>query len=158
MSEISEMPAAHAAGEQTFRLIYRSRSTIPAGTKDAELAQILRKSRANNKGRGITGALLMYDEWFAQVLEGPEAAVRQLYDCIKTDPRHDSVSVPEERQVPARAFARWAMADVGEHGEADIPMLATTTGLAEGGAWKTATPEQNEVLDVLRDQTRGYGR
>jgi hypothetical protein len=30
--------------------------------------------------------------------------------------------------------------------------------VVDGGAWKTATPAQEEVLVKLRDLTRGYGR
>ncbi len=100
----------------------------------------------------------MYDNWFAQVLEGPQEAVERLYDRIKIDPRHDTLDVREAHQVETRAFARWAMANVGEHGEVDIPLTTTAAGIVEGGVRKTATPEQEQVLGILRDLTRGYGR
>ena len=100
----------------------------------------------------------MYEGWFAQVLEGSKEHVRQLFDRIKADPRHDAVVVHEEGEVASPVFARWAMADVSEHGEPDVPLIATATGVVDGGAWKTATPEQEDVLTKLRDLTRGYGR
>jgi hypothetical protein len=84
--------------------------------------------------------------------------VQQLFDRIRVDPRHDAVVVHEEGPVAGAVFARWAMADVSEHGQPDVPLIATATGVVDGGAWKTATPEQDEVLTKLRDLTRGYGR
>lgn len=158
MSQATDVRAVAATKEGSYRLIYRSHSRIPTSADREELGKILRSSRANNAQRGVTGALLMYDGWFAQVLEGSREQVRQLFDRIKADPRHDAVVVHDEGEVEAPVFARWAMADVSEHGEADVPLIATATGVVDGGAWKTATPAQEEVLVKLRDLTRGYGR
>jgi hypothetical protein len=157
VAEASNVPVAETAREPAFRLIYRSHSRIPEAESRRALADILRQARANNASTGVTGALLMYDTWFAQVLEGPEAAVRDLYARISVDPRHDALEVREARPVNTRAFARWAMAMIGEHGEADIPLVAGASGVSEGAAWKP-TEEQESVLVVLRDMTRGYGR
>ncbi len=143
--------------ETIFRLIYRSHSRIPEATESAELGRILRSARVYNAAQGLTGALLLYDRWFAQVLEGPREAVLTLFDHIRTDPRHDAIEVREETKIPARSFARWAMAYVGEHNEPDVPMTATRDGVAEGAPW-TPSPEQDGVLSVLRQLTRGYGR
>ena len=49
------------------------------------------------------------------------------------------------------------MAKVGEHGEPDIPLIATKNGVAEAAA-RGSTPEQERVLNLMRDSTRGYGR
>ena len=106
---------------------------------------------------GITGALMLYDDWFAQVLEGPQAAVEALYAKIKVDKRHDSVRLNEAGPTTKRLFGKWAMAVVAEHHEPDLPMVATTGGLAQGAPWKV-TLEQEAILTRLRDLTRGYGR
>lgn len=140
-----------------FRLIYRSRSLIPAASHDAEFGNILRSARSNNASKDITGALLSYDNWFAQALEGEESAVRGLFAHICKDKRHDTVEVYEEGPVASRVFSRWAMAIVGEHGEHDIPLVATAKGIAEG-AEHHSTPDQERVLGLMRDATRGYGR
>ncbi len=158
MSEATDVRPVAPTAERSYRLIYRSHSRIPTTTDREELGNILRTSRANNVHRGVTGALLMYESWFAQVLEGSREQVRQLFDRIKVDPRHEAVTVYEEGEVEAPVFARWAMADVSEHGEPDVPLIATATGVVDGGAWKSSTPEQEEVLVKLRDLTRGYGR
>ena len=157
---LAESAAAVAKAVQSapvFRLIYRSHSAIPAAGFDAELGNILRKARANNTARGITGALLVYDDWFAQTLEGDEAAVRGLFNTISADKRHASVELREEGMAPARVFSRWAMAMVSEHGTPDIPLAATATGTTEA-APRGTTADQERILGMMRDATRGYGR
>ena len=140
-----------------YRLIYRSRSCMEAASADAELARIFNVARASNKAAGITGALMMNDSWFAQVLEGPEDKVRTLFEHIKADTRHEAVELRSQGIVPDRAFGRWAMAEVQDQGERDLPMLATANGLSEGAPW-TVTPAQTPVLAELRLLTRGYGK
>ncbi|MGB3242980.1 MAG: BLUF domain-containing protein [Sulfitobacter sp.] len=143
-----------------YRLIYRSHSLMPPadkpGGKDG-LADILRVARSKNARLAVTGALMLYDDWFAQVLEGPKDAVETLFARIRTDPRHESVRLDQAQDAPKRLFAKWAMAVVAEHHEPDAPMVATTGGLAQGAPWKVSL-EQETVLTRLRDLTRGYGR
>jgi Sensors of blue-light using FAD len=159
---VSQTDIAHSVSKtavpvMVFRLIYRSKSLIPAERLDEELGSILRAARHKNAERGITGALLLYDDWFAQTLEGDEGAVRAIYQHIAKDKRHTSVQLREEGVTGARVFSRWAMAMVGEHGSPDIPLTATASGTTEAGARHTTT-EQERILDIMRDATRGYGR
>ena len=109
-------PTPNRPGESTFRLMYRSRNLVPQDQRKLELGHLFSEARSNNKKQGITGALLLSEDWFVQVLEGDEDAVRALFSRIERDARHDSVAVLEAGQVPARVFARWAMAKVAEHG------------------------------------------
>ena len=159
MSATQTAPADRraAAPEAPFRLIYRSRSLAPAADQDRGLGDILRVARTNNARLGVTGALLVYDNWFAQTLEGPEATVRALFERIRRDPRHDTVEVRGEGLVAERVFARWAMARVAEHGEPDIALMATPSGVSPGAARKSSS-DQERILDMMRDATRGYGR
>lgn len=151
-------PLAGSATEPCYRLIYRSHSLLPDGGKDqAALAAIMKQSRTGNADKGITGALMLYDDWFAQVLEGPQAAVEALYARIKADARHDGVWLNEAGPTPKRLFGKWAMAVVAEYHQPDRPMVVTTGGLAQGAPWKV-TLEQEAILTRLRDLTRGYGR
>jgi hypothetical protein len=156
MSTETKIAEPAATTGPCYRLIYRSHSLLPA-SDDAALAEILKVARAKNASLGITGALMLYDDWFAQVLEGPQVAVESLYARIKTDPRHDAARLTEAGPVPKRQFAKWAMAVVAEHHEPDMPMVATTGGLAQGAPWRVSL-EQEAILTRLRDLTRGYGR
>ncbi len=152
---------ATARTELCFRLIYRSRSLLADSIDGVEqgLSEILRVSRINNRSRGVTGALVLYEykNLFAQALEGPEHEVQSLFDLIKSDPRHENVEVSEAEPVPDRLFRRWAMALVAEHGQPDAPLIATEGGVSEAAPWRV-TPNQERVLTQLRNLTRSYGR
>ena len=157
MANIETSERAQAVAEPLHVLVYRSHSLVPKADTDAELAHILRSARANNAALGITGALMFYENWFAQVLEGPQAAVRALYETIKADPRHNGVELLHEGGAAHRAFERWAMAHVGEHGDPDIPLMAVGDHVAPAGAWRT-NAAQEALLGQLRQATRGYGK
>jgi hypothetical protein len=146
-------PAPTPSPESTFRLIYRSRNKISADQRKAELGRLFTTARSNNKRQHITGALLIQGDWFAQVLEGNEAAVRALFADIKTDPRHEDVSVIESGPAGSRMFARWAMARVSADGQPDIPLIAHVDGISPA-AGRGTTPDQEAILDIMRRATR----
>jgi Sensors of blue-light using FAD len=152
----TDIRVKEAATQACYRLVYRSHSLLGA-TNEAGLADILKTARHKNADLGVTGALMLYDDWFAQVLEGPQAVVEALYARIKADTRHDGIRLTEAGPAPKRLFGKWAMAVVAEHHEPDMPMVATTGGLAQGAPWKVSL-EQEAILTRLRDLTRGYGR
>ena len=157
VANIDTSEARPVAAQPLHVLLYRSHSLVPKADTDAELARILRGARANNAALGVTGALMLYDNWFAQVLEGPTGAVRALYGKIKLDPRHNGVELMHEGGAAQRAFERWAMAHVGEHGDPDIPLMAVGDHVAPAAAWRT-NDAQEALLGQLRQATRGYGR
>ena len=156
MSTDANLKEHPTATDACYRLIYRSHSKL-AASDEAGLADILRVARTNNAALGVTGALMLYDDWFAQVLEGPQAVVENLYAKIRQDSRHDAIRLNEAGPAPRRLFGKWAMAVVAEHHEPDMPLVATTGGLAQGAPWRV-TLEQEAILTRLRDMTRGYGR
>jgi hypothetical protein len=139
--------------DRVFRLIYRSRSTIPEPDRKVTLGKIFSQARSNNKGQHITGALLVSGDWFAQVLEGDEPLVRELYAKIGDDKRHDHVTLLETRAVTNRIFARWAMARVSPDGETDIPLIAHVDGISPAAGHRI-TPEQESVLSFMREATK----
>jgi hypothetical protein len=140
--------------ESTFRLMYRSRNKIPPDERQTELGTLFSAARSNNKKLQITGALLIYGDWFAQVLEGAEAPARALFSTIEQDPRHEDISVIQSGLAGDRVFSRWAMARVSVEGEPDIRLIAHTDGIAPAMS-RATTPEQDAVLDVMRAATRG---
>ena len=132
------------------RLVYRSHSRIGPGDRPEALADIFRVARSNNEAAGVTGALLITDHWFVQALEGEPATVQSLYERIRGDRRHENVTLIEKRDVTARVFSRWAMAQVSARGQADIPLEATE-GQLRTVAGVPLTREQTAVLKVMRD-------
>lgn len=101
--------------EMLHRLVYYSRNRM-AGEPE-QLAQaitaILAASRINNARVGVTGALMFNAGCFAQVLEGPQAAVENVFERIQQDERHGDVSLLAFQPVEARAFEAWSMGFVG---------------------------------------------
>ena len=136
-----------------FHLVYRSRNLIPTDDRKTELGRLFSNARANNKRRAVTGALLCSGETFVQVLEGDETEVRGVFDRIAADDRHDDLAVLETGPIDARVFSRWAMAEVGEDGGADIPLIAHRDGISPAAGRRT-TSEQERVLDVMRQAAR----
>ncbi len=97
------------------RLVYYSRNRVAgaADTVDATIRGILAASRTNNARVGVTGALMFNAGCFAQVLEGPGAAVEATFERIQQDERHGDVSLLAFEPVAARLFTDWSMAYVG---------------------------------------------
>jgi hypothetical protein len=92
------------------RLMYVSRA-VPALDHE-ELLAIVRRSRADNPGLGITGVLCYSGGIFLQVLEGGRSAVNRLYQRIVADPRHTQVELLAYEEIAERRFAGWAMGQV----------------------------------------------
>ena len=155
MADAAPTPGTPDSGPGSiFRLMYRSRNKIPVEQRQAELGTLFSIARSNNKKQQITGALLIYGDWFAQVLEGAEGPVRALFATIEADPRHENISVIQSGTGGDRLFSRWAMARVSEDGEPDIRLIAHADGIAPAMSRGTS-PEQEAVLDIMRAATRG---
>lgn len=78
--------------------------------KETELETLLAKARERNGQLGITGLLLYRDGNFMQLLEGPEAAVREVYAAIEKDDRHHQVIMLASDHDAEREFSEWTMA------------------------------------------------
>jgi Sensors of blue-light using FAD len=135
-----------------FRLIYSSHSRIDTDKAPTELGEIFATARRNNRELGVTGALVVADDWFAQTLEGEESVVRKLYERIATDDRHEEVTLLQATNVEDRTFGRWAMARVSEDGGPDIRLMSNAKAgrIVEAGADHHISPEQESVLAFMR--------
>ena len=135
-----------------FRLVYRSQLTIPPESRGEEIAEILEQSRRKNVSRSITGALLIWQDYVVQTLEGEEDVVRGLYEKIAVDPRHEAVTLLEGQNVDERSFAKWSMARISDMDQPNgIPMLSNNVD--EIG--QTPEPERREADPVIIAM-RGY--
>jgi hypothetical protein len=84
------------------RLIYVSRAAPGVGAREAY--DIIRTAHNRNSQTGLTGALLLADQYFIQVLEGPVNALRARFAVIAVDPRHTDVDVRLSVPVTTRCF------------------------------------------------------
>ena len=139
-------------GEQVFRLVYRSRTAMGGENRPAELEEIFEVSRRKNHDLGLSGALLVWQDTFVQVLEGDEARVRDLYATIASDQRHERVETLDEGVVSARAFGQWAMAHVSDEEGADLPAARGTEAPDPPHAIpRIEDRRQQMLLDLMRE-------
>lgn len=93
-----------------WRLSYISVAVAPAEGIDAVIAEIVAVAQGVNAALDITGVLTFKDGRFAQVLEGPEDALRTLMAAILRDARHHSVKVIADGPIELRRYSDWRMA------------------------------------------------
>jgi methanogenic corrinoid protein MtbC1 len=86
-------------------LTYQSRALSPPSP--SELEQLVAQARSRNRSLGVTGMLLYQNGRFLQTLEGPPAALRQVWESIRRDPRHGEIEVLSDQTIPSRLFADW---------------------------------------------------
>jgi len=91
-------------------------STRCAGAEDGatDVRDIVAVSRPRNASLEVTGALVATPTCFAQILEGPEAALAELMASIRDDPRHRDIRLVDLGGRAKRDFAGWSLAYSGE--------------------------------------------
>ena len=91
-----------------LQLVYVS---SPFGFDEATLDSILVDARRCNPRDGITGSLLVREDIFLQLLEGPASAVDAAFSRIRRDERHCQVQLLVRRESTERLFPEWSMRD-----------------------------------------------
>lgn len=93
---------------QLHRLLYVSQAHVdPCGP---EPRRILEGATQRNAELGITGLLCFSGDHFAQVLEGPAAALEEVMTSIRADGRHKPLREWPARPVDdGRWFPGWSM-------------------------------------------------
>ena len=89
-------------------LIYLSRATEPFS--DHDLETLLAQARRNNSAQHITGALVYGNGQFAQIIEGEQRVLEDLYNRLLLDPRHSQVTKFADKAIATRSFGEWSMA------------------------------------------------
>jgi len=96
--------------KRIYRTSYFSNIAIPLEIRANEISTIVSAARIHNKQQRITGALSHVKNYFIQVLEGPEASVRETLRRIVDDPRHNNVRIYQEGFFNSRLFSDWSLA------------------------------------------------
>ena len=109
------------------RLAYVSTSLLADDPNERrQIADILLSSRRNEESE-VTGALLVTDHRFAQVLEGERQAVEAVYERIVRDPRHKDIVLILYESIEVRRFPDWAMAYIGPSQSAEEAVARVTS-------------------------------
>ena len=111
-------------------IAYVSDVAISKETLDAEIDEIVRVAKRENKQRHITGVLFHVDGKFLQVIEGDERELRILMKNIESDKRHVNLAYIIDTPVTTRGFKKWNM-DVFRLGRGQIFDAATLEGLTD---------------------------
>jgi Sensors of blue-light using FAD len=90
-----------------FALTYLSKAT--RDLLPEELDAILLQARLFNAAEQVTGVLLYGEECFFQLLEGPEASVRKVFDRISAARAHTDIRVLSQGSIAGRFFESWHM-------------------------------------------------
>jgi hypothetical protein len=94
-------------------IFYVSQKTVAWPDDGPDVEAITAVATSRNAILGVTGALISTDHFFAQILEGPEAAVDDVMASILRDARHRSVKVLADGEYEERWFAEWSLAFAG---------------------------------------------
>jgi len=73
------------------------------------IKDILLFSDENNKNKNVTGILFGHSMNFLQVLEGDKAVIKNLYEHIAKDERHQNIILLEFVPITERKFSDWSM-------------------------------------------------
>ncbi len=134
--------------EPVLRLMYVSRAA--PGLHEADFFSILRAASTRNAENMVTGALCLDGDFFGQILEGPEPAVRETFERIEQDPRHQEPVILLEESAQHRLYGGWAMK--GIHGDNAITAadeLAARLALAQREDSRELT---RRWLELLQEQ------
>ncbi|MGJ8592935.1 MAG: BLUF domain-containing protein [Aquaticitalea sp.] len=91
-----------------YQLNYHSKAINGLNLKDLE--NILETAVTTNATKQITGCLIYHDDSFVQILEGRKEDVLEVYENIKSDPRHHTLIILSQNEVKVRFFEDWNMA------------------------------------------------
>nr|WP_314433464.1 BLUF domain-containing protein [uncultured Brevundimonas sp.] len=90
------------------RLIYNSQATQDFPSLSS-ISAILAISDQNNRRDNVTGALVLADGAFLQVLEGGGLDIQRTLERLLNDPRHTDLKVLNRQPIDFRDFKDWGM-------------------------------------------------
>lgn len=105
---------------------------------------------ARNSSLGITGALVVTPEFFAERLEGPEKSVKSVMASVHADPRHHDLRIVGQTDIALPRFHNWRMLrfngeSAGEGGIADV------IAAAHDQADPSSVRRLERLIDALAD-------
>jgi CheY-like chemotaxis protein len=144
-AELSKAGGAHQNGPMRA-LLYVSRSRLGPDESQSEVQRIVATARERNEPVGITGALVFTHTHFAQFLEGPEAAIDELMERLREDPRHQDVRIVHTPSFSRRLFSDWSMA----YGGSSVYVSQLVRNAADAGR---AASDADKVIRLMREFT-----
>jgi hypothetical protein len=133
---------------QLSRLVYTSSHN---GVSAEVIDRILQKSRANNVRDLITGALIVCDRHFMQLIEGSRSEIGKCFMRIMQDRRHYDIQVISCGDVSLRLFQEWNMHLI----RASKIKREIMTSYMIDGSFKPGLMSEFAIEDLCRTLARG---
>ncbi len=130
------------------RVIYWSRAV---GDPCLIARRIAPASVNNNKREGITGVLLVLDDGFLQVIEGPAPAISLTMARITADVRHTGLKVLRNEALTERNFSDFVLLKLQSEARHQALLTELRAALAKDAG--TAGPEALQLLHRVRTDT-----
>lgn len=83
-------------------------SSARVGITQEELTKLFGITEENNSAHNITGILLYESGKFLQVLEGNEVVLKNLFEKIEADSRHNNIFVILNQKCKRKIFEKYA--------------------------------------------------
>jgi hypothetical protein len=131
-------------------LTYVSESIPENPVSAVQIQAIIEVARQRNPALDVTGALIATPKYFAQILEGPRAAVDELMLSISRDRRHRNISVVECVEIECRRFRHWTMAYCGFASYVDGHIHPLIANPADAGS----NPALRRLTDLMLEFCR----
>ena len=139
---------------QLLRIMYSSVTQTAWNKKDMQ--SLFAQCVKNNKHDDITGVLMVDGVLNIQYIEGPELAIRSLWQRLCEDSRHHLiVQLYEEEGMLPRLFGQWAMLH-GQSSRAEMLSLIRNSYLAVDTIPKPAWSLAMAPLIILLDSNYAH--
>lgn len=133
---------------QLSRLIYTSRHD---NSRVETLDTILGTSRRNNARDHVSGALVISDRHFLQVLEGERSVIAACFLRIIQDPRHREIQVISAGDQKQRLFHEWTMHRI----DAARIKQGILARYSSGGTFDPVRLSEQAIADLCRTLSMG---
>ncbi|MCZ4319205.1 BLUF domain-containing protein [Aequorivita viscosa] len=82
-----------------------------------------------NNALDISGLLLYHEGTFVQVLEGDQITVDSLFSAVKSDTRHNQLTVMMEREIKHRIFKNYRTSSISSGNDPELRKLKSRVQL-----------------------------
>ncbi|TDR82811.1 BLUF domain-containing protein [Paludibacterium purpuratum] len=132
-----------------IRLIFSG--ALPAAPSQPQLDAFLGDSRARNRRHGLCGAMVLMGRDFLQVIEGPDAAVEQMYDQLSQQSHRYGLVLVARQTIDAPMFGHWHLGLIQPPlpGDESAPNAQPTLIEIQNAEGKNA--DERYTLKVMRD-------
>ncbi|WP_201617808.1 BLUF domain-containing protein [Psychrobacter urativorans] len=131
-----------------LRLTYISRYNT--SNANIEVARILEQAQRNNERKGITGVLVINENYFLQSIEGARPIINELLRELVKDDRHFSLQVIECREVEQRRWNKWSMKYL-TLGDQDIEYVLKFSAGTDFNPYLMSTSQIMMFIDTLSE-------